>query len=152
MKIMIINSLKLWGTFWYSERHPAKNHLIIHHILRQIWALLVHYYTGLTLYVKTRFYIVAGLKKKVRKIGLRRIKETFSAKNISKEANIKTKQCNLCFFSLFFLSSSSLSPFLVFFSFVWVIFELIGRKKTVFLALFYLNGCILRSICFLKIG
>ena len=36
MQIMVINSLKLWGTFWYSERHPAKNYLIIRYILRQI--------------------------------------------------------------------------------------------------------------------
>ena len=125
MRIMVINSLKLWGTFWYSERHPAKNYLIIRYILRQIWALLVHYYTGLTLHVKTWFHNAAWLKKKkktFRQIGFLRVKQTFSAKNMSKEANINTKQCNLCFFSLLFLSFSSLSLFPVSFSLVCVIF------------------------------
>ena len=126
MQIMVINSLKLWGTFWYSERHPAKNYLIIRYILRQIWALLVHYYTVLTLYVETWLHIAAWLKKKKKKktfrqIRLLRAKQTFSAKNISKEANIN-KHCNLCFFSLLFLSFPSLSLFPISFSFVCAIF------------------------------
>ena len=148
MQIMVINSLKLSGTFWYSERHPAKNYLlIIRYILLQIWALSVHYYTDLKLYVKTWFHIAAWLKKKktFRQIGLLRVKQAFSIKNISKEANIKTKQCNLCFFSLRSLFFQLPLP-----SFAW--FFSSSGAKTCLLALFYLNGCKFRSICFLKIG
>ena len=120
MQIMVINSLKLWGTFWYSERHPAKNYLIIHYILRPIWALLVHYYTGLTLLCKNMVPCIlqpdwTKKKKTFRQIGFLRVKHTFSAKNMSKEANIKTKQCTLCFsFSSlpFFLFALSFSCFL----------------------------------------
>ena len=90
------------------------------YILRPIWALLFHYHIGLTLYVKTWFHIAAWLnnnnKKTFRQIGFLRVKQTFSAKNMSKEANIKTKQCTL------YLSFSSLSLFPVSFSFVCVIF------------------------------
>jgi len=41
--------------------------------------------------------LIEQKKKTFRQIGFLRVKQTFSAKNMSKEANIKTKQCTLCF-------------------------------------------------------
>ena len=63
----------------------------------------------------------------------------FRPKTISKVAIIKTKSATISFFSLLLLSSSSLFLFLLSFSFVSVILELIAHEKPAFWRLFTQN-------------
>ena len=63
-------------------------------------------------------YVFVFLEKTFRQIGLLR-QTNFSAKNISKEANINNKRCNLCFFLFSFFHHRSLFCSFPFSSLAW---------------------------------
>ena len=85
--------------------------------LRQLWAvspLMAWNY----MWKHSSLYVFVFLEKTFRQIGLL-LKQTFSAKNISKEANINNKRCNLCFFLFSFFHHRSLFCSFPFSSLAW---------------------------------
>ena len=102
--------------------------------------VFVYYIRGNDNNNKKENIYLAGFLKTLPTDGLFRSNSLFSAKNV---AITKTKSATISFFSLLLLSSSSLLLwiflFLLSFSFVSVILELIAHKKPAFWRLFTQN-------------
>ena len=92
----------------------------------------------MTIIIKKKIYLV-GFLKTLPPDGLFRSNSLFSAKNYLQSSHYKNQECDHFFFSLLLLSSSSLFLFLLSFSFVRVILELIAHKKPAFWRLFTQN-------------
>ena len=141
IKVVHLASFWKWG-FWNSEVacRPRCTWKV-----KKTWLtgdalpVFVYYIRGNDNNNKKENIYLAGFLKTLPPDGLFRSHSLFSAKNYLQSSHYKNQECDHFFFSLLLLSSSSLFLFLLSFSFVRVILELIAHKKPAFWRLFTEN-------------
>ena len=134
IKVVHLASFWKWG-FWNSEVacRPRCTWKV-----KKTWLtgdalpVFVYYIRGNDNNNKKENIYLAGFLKTLPPDGLFRSHSLFSAKNYLQSSHYKNQECDHFFFSLLLLSSSSLFLFLLSFSFVRVILELIAHKNLPF--------------------